>query len=249
MFKTCTFKVAIIGDSGVGKTSIIERLTRETYYAKKEVTIGAAFRTHTLNVVSQIVKLQIWDTAGQERYNALVPMYIRDADAVIMVFDITNGQTLKRIKDVWLDMIRKYEVAKCQYYIVGNKKDISDIKNNVKIKMEVNEYIESERVKKQMAPASEKPSLQIKKICRANKNKLLLRQLQDSRDADLQFRQGEMKYYETSAKSGEGVREMFEEITRELLKDKEIMERRQLSTENFRIEEISKDEGRCCEYW
>lgn len=84
------FKLVLLGDSAVGKSSLVLRFVRGQFFEYQESTIGAAFLTQTVALNDTTVKFEIWDTAGQERYHSLAPMYYRGAAAAIVVYDITN---------------------------------------------------------------------------------------------------------------------------------------------------------------
>ncbi len=84
------FKLVLLGESAVGKSSLVLRFVKGQFHEFQESTIGAAFLTQTLVVDDVTVKFEIWDTAGQERYHSLAPMYYRGAQAAIVVYDITN---------------------------------------------------------------------------------------------------------------------------------------------------------------
>ena len=90
------FKLVLLGDSAVGKSSLVLRFVRGQFFEYQESTIGAAFLTQTVALNDTTVKFEIWDTAGQERYHSLAPMYYRGAAAAIVVYDITNRVRLLR---------------------------------------------------------------------------------------------------------------------------------------------------------
>ena len=85
--KICQFKLVLLGESAVGKSSLVLRFVKGQFHEYQESTIGAAFLTQT-------VKFEIWDTAGQEGYHSLAPMYYRGAQAAIVVYDITNTEKI-----------------------------------------------------------------------------------------------------------------------------------------------------------
>merc|ERR1712086_1026137 len=93
--KTFQFKLVLLGDSAVGKSSLVLRFVRGQFFEYQESTIGAAFLTQTVALNDTTVKFEIWDTAGQERYHSLAPMYYRGAAAAIVVYDITNRVRLR----------------------------------------------------------------------------------------------------------------------------------------------------------
>ena len=83
----------MLGDSGVGKSSIAQRYCRNTFTENYDVTIGGAYMQQTVNIGSTIVKLHIWDTGGSDRFRSLVSMYYRDAVAAIICYDLTNERS------------------------------------------------------------------------------------------------------------------------------------------------------------
>ncbi|UYV76094.1 RAB5A [Cordylochernes scorpioides] len=94
--KICQFKLVLLGESAVGKSSLVLRFVKGQFHEYQESTIGgifttiSAFLTQTVCLDDTTVKFEIWDTAGQERYHSLAPMYYRGAQAAIVVYDITN---------------------------------------------------------------------------------------------------------------------------------------------------------------
>jgi len=87
--KTLNYKLVLLGDAAVGKSSSVERFVKNEFFEFQQPTIGAAFLTQTVALDDYIVKFEIWDTAGQERYRSLAPMYYRGAAAALVVYDIT----------------------------------------------------------------------------------------------------------------------------------------------------------------
>lgn len=102
---TRTFKIVLIGDSGVGKSCLIERVVRNVYFDNNNVTIGAAFLRHEVKLDGISVRFHIWDTAGQEKYRSLGPIYYRGSHAAIVVYDVTNNSSFENI-DAWIHNIR-----------------------------------------------------------------------------------------------------------------------------------------------
>ncbi|CAN1282581.1 Ras-related protein Rab11C [Linum perenne] len=92
------FKIVLIGDSGVGKSNILSRFTRNEFCLESKSTIGVEFATRTLQVEGKTVKAQIWDTAGQERYRAITSAYYRGAVGALLVYDITKRQTFDNVQ-------------------------------------------------------------------------------------------------------------------------------------------------------
>ena len=101
-----SFKVTTLGDSGVGKSSIINYYTQGYFDPSVSSTIGAAFKTKRYNIDDRnTVTLELWDTAGQERFRSILPMYLRNADAIVLVFDVNNTLSLENLKTQWLPLI------------------------------------------------------------------------------------------------------------------------------------------------
>uniref|UniRef100_A0A2K5IFM0 Uncharacterized protein n=1 Tax=Colobus angolensis palliatus TaxID=336983 RepID=A0A2K5IFM0_COLAP len=94
--KICQFKLVLLGESAVGKSSLVLRFVKGQFHEYQESTIGAAFLTQSVCLDDTTVKFEIWDTAGQERYHSLAPMYYRGAQAAIVVYDITNQKKLPK---------------------------------------------------------------------------------------------------------------------------------------------------------
>uniref|UniRef100_A0A8C4R1W1 RAB5C, member RAS oncogene family n=1 Tax=Eptatretus burgeri TaxID=7764 RepID=A0A8C4R1W1_EPTBU len=97
--KMCQFKLVLLGESAVGKSSLVLRFVKGQFHEFQESTIGAAFLTQTVCLDDTTVKFEIWDTAGQERYHSLAPMYYRGAQAAIVVYDITNQEAQAYAED------------------------------------------------------------------------------------------------------------------------------------------------------
>ncbi|XP_022352954.1 ras-related protein Rab-5B-like isoform X2 [Enhydra lutris kenyoni] len=94
--KICQFKLVLLGESAVGKSSLVLRFVKGQFNEYQESTIGVAFLTQSVCLEDTTVKFEIWDTAGQERYHSLAPMYYKGAQAAIVVYDITNQETFAR---------------------------------------------------------------------------------------------------------------------------------------------------------
>ncbi|CAN1283543.1 Ras-related protein RABA1c [Linum perenne] len=107
------FKVVLIGDSGVGKSNLLSRFTRNEFSLESKSTIGVEFATRSLTVDSKVIKAQIWDTAGQERYRAITSAYYRGAVGALLVYDVTRHATFENTER-WLKEVM----------LVGNKSDL-----------------------------------------------------------------------------------------------------------------------------
>jgi len=120
--KTFQFKLVLLGDTSVGKSSIVIRFVKNQFSEYQESTIGAAFLTQTVPVQDCTVKFEIWDTAGQERYHSLAPMYYRGASAAIVVYDITSMESFQRAKS-WVNELQKQGGNEVLISLAGNKLD------------------------------------------------------------------------------------------------------------------------------
>jgi len=122
--KLVQFKLVLLGESAVGKSSLVLRFVKGQFHEYQESTIGAAFLTQTVVVDDTTVKFEIWDTAGQERYHSLAPMYYRGAQAAIVVYDITNQDSLARAK-TWIRELQRQGSDSVVIALTGNKADLS----------------------------------------------------------------------------------------------------------------------------
>ncbi|CAG7786248.1 unnamed protein product, partial [Allacma fusca] len=118
-----TLKILIIGQSGVGKSSLLLRFTDDVFDPDQPATIGVDFKVKTLDVEGNLVKLAIWDTAGQERFRTLTPSYYRGAQGAILVYDVSSRQSFERL-DPWLVELNTYSTkTNIVKMLVGNKID------------------------------------------------------------------------------------------------------------------------------
>ncbi|KAE8598412.1 hypothetical protein XENTR_v10016818 [Xenopus tropicalis] len=115
-------QVIIIGSRGVGKTSLMERFTDDTFCEACKSTVGVDFKIKTVELRGKKIRLQIWDTAGQERFNSITSAYYRSAKGIILVYDITKKETFEDLPK-WMKMIDKYASEEAELLLVGNKLD------------------------------------------------------------------------------------------------------------------------------
>ncbi|KAI6657920.1 Ras-related protein Rab-22A-like [Oopsacas minuta] len=118
-------KVVCLGTQGVGKTSIVMRYVGKMFSNNVNPTIGASFFTFRMNIENYRVQLQLWDTAGQERFRSMAPMYYRNANAALVVYDITEANSLDLAKD-WVKELQQnveHNIAMC---LIGNKSDLDE---------------------------------------------------------------------------------------------------------------------------
>ncbi|XP_048607232.1 ras-related protein RABA1e-like isoform X2 [Brassica napus] len=119
------FKLVLIGDSGVGKTNLLSRFTRNEFSIESKSTIGVEFATKSVHVDEKIIKAQLWDTAGQER--AITSAYYRGAVGALLVYDITRHITFENVER-WLKELRDHTDANIVIMLVGNKADLRHLR-------------------------------------------------------------------------------------------------------------------------
>jgi Ras-related protein Rab-11A len=122
------FKVVLIGDSGVGKSNLLSRFTRNEFSLESKSTIGVEFATRSIQVDGKTVKAQIWDTAGQERYRAITSAYYRGAVGALLVYDITKQVTFENVER-WLKELRDHADSNIVIMLVGNKSDLRHLRS------------------------------------------------------------------------------------------------------------------------
>jgi len=119
------FKILLIGDNAVGKSSLLLRFTENTFTDTLISSIGGDFKERFLDVDGTRVKLQLWDTAGQERFRTITSSYYRGSQGVIVMFDLTKEDTFKNVIK-WLAELERYAAEDVRRILVGNKSDLSN---------------------------------------------------------------------------------------------------------------------------
>jgi small GTP-binding protein len=117
------FKIVLIGDSGVGKSNLLSRFTRNEFNLESKSTIGVEFATKSIQTDNKTIKAQIWDTAGQERYRAITSAYYRGAVGALLVYDISKRVSYENVPR-WLKELRDHADQNIVIMLVGNKKDL-----------------------------------------------------------------------------------------------------------------------------
>jgi len=118
-------KLVLLGEAAVGKSSLVMRFVNNDFQENKEPTIGAAFLTQKCNLPTRTIKFEIWDTAGQERFASLAPMYYRNAQAALVVYDLTKPTSLIKAKH-WVAELQRQATPGIVIALVGNKLDLTN---------------------------------------------------------------------------------------------------------------------------
>ncbi|THD25584.1 Rab GTPase [Fasciola hepatica] len=121
------FKVVLIGDSGVGKSNLLSRFTRNEFNLESKSTIGVEFATRSVTIDGKTIKAQIWDTAGQERYRAITSAYYRGAVGALLVYDISKHATFENVLQ-WLRELRDHSDTGIVVMLIGNKCDLRHLR-------------------------------------------------------------------------------------------------------------------------
>lgn len=127
---TSSRKLVLLGESSVGKSSLCLQFVKGQFDDYRESTIGAAFLTQTVKVEQGFIKFEIWDTAGQERYKSLAPMYYRNANCAVVVYDITSSASLVKARS-WIAELQRQADPSIIVCLAGNKLDLAETQRQV----------------------------------------------------------------------------------------------------------------------
>lgn len=123
-------KLLLLGDSAVGKSSLLMRFTENKFEQNFVITIGVDFRMKTIKRGKKYLRIQVWDTAGQERFRTITPAYYRSAMGVILTYDITDEKTFDNV-EYWLHNLEQHGSQDVQKILIGNKCDLPDAQRKV----------------------------------------------------------------------------------------------------------------------
>ncbi|ELP90555.1 hypothetical protein EIN_019940 [Entamoeba invadens IP1] len=193
-----TFKVLIIGESGVGKTAVLERYCDNVFNESLLSTVGVDFKAKYFTIDSKKIKVQLWDTAGQEKFRNITSSYYRGTHGCIVAFDVTDLATFEKIS-YWLGELAN-EKQQPEIIILGNKID---------------------------APNRKVTDEMVENFSRQN---------------------GGLKIFYSSAKTGEGIENVFTEIVNSIYKNKDLMSRMR-SSAAMNMEDVTvptNTNSKCC---
>ncbi|CCM00921.1 uncharacterized protein FIBRA_02967 [Fibroporia radiculosa] len=192
-------KLVLLGEAAVGKSSVVLRFVSNEFQANKEPTIGAAFLTQKCRLEDRVLRYEIWDTAGQERFHSLAPMYYRNAQAAVVVYDVTKASSLEKAK-TWVKELQRQANPNIVIALAGNKVDLVQPSPSVSgspATESEDEADDATATPGENAGAASEPES--------------LRQV-PREEAEAYAQEAGLLFFETSAKTGEGVVEIFTEI-------------------------------------
>ena len=131
------FKLIFLGDQFVGKSSILNRFYQDKFEEDYQATIGLDFHSKNVNINGSTIRILLYDTAGQEKFKSLIPMYIRDANIILVVYDITNKDSFLHTEH-WVDETKDLKREDAIFVLVGNKIDLEE--NRVVSKKEAEDF-------------------------------------------------------------------------------------------------------------
>ena len=119
------YKLIFLGDQSVGKSCILNRFMNDTFTEEYQATIGLDFQSKNVQIDNQDIHLLLYDTAGQEKFRSLIPMYTRDANIILLVYDISSKDSFLHLSD-WLKDLTNIKKEDVIFAVVGNKTDLDD---------------------------------------------------------------------------------------------------------------------------
>ncbi|ODN90167.1 rab family protein [Cryptococcus wingfieldii CBS 7118] len=191
--KAVQVKLVLLGEAAVGKSSLVLRFCSGDFDENTSPTIGAAFLTQKCRLENRVVKFEIWDTAGQERFHSLAPMYYRNAQAAVVVYDITKASSLEKAK-AWVKELQRQANANIVIALVGNKSDLVSASTSPASPAEGEDGEESEEAAEASA-SGEEDARQV-----------------STAEAEQYAKESGLLFFEASAKTGKNVNEVFTEI-------------------------------------
>lgn len=199
--KSVQVKLVLLGEAAVGKSSVVLRFVSNEFQANKEPTIGAAFLTQKCRLEDRVLRYEIWDTAGQERFHSLAPMYYRNAQAAVVVYDVTKLASLEKAKS-WVKELQRQANPNIVIALVGNKVDL--VKPS------------SVSGASGLSDAEDEPDDATATPGEADAAETSTPRQVPTDVAEAYATEAGLLFFETSAKTGEGIVELFTEIAKKI---------------------------------
>jgi small GTP-binding protein len=202
--KSVQVKLVLLGEAAVGKSSVVLRFVSDEFQANKEPTIGAAFLTQKCRLEDRVLRYEIWDTAGQERFHSLAPMYYRNAQAAVVVYDVTKASSLEKAK-TWVKELQRQANPNIVIALAGNKIDLVQSSPSGSGSSATTES-EDEADDATATPGEAATSgVEIENLRQVPRE-----------EAQAYAQEAGLLFFETSAKTGEGIVEVFTEIAKNI---------------------------------
>ncbi|KAG0266593.1 hypothetical protein BG011_001782 [Mortierella polycephala] len=201
--KPVQVKLVLLGEAAVGKSSLVLRFVNDEFQENKEPTIGAAFLTQKCRLEDKVIKFEIWDTAGQERFHSLAPMYYRNAQAAVVVYDVTKASSLEKAKS-WVKELQRQANPNIVIALTGNKVDLVSSRRSRRMSVDNEDEDDDERDAQELDEDEED-----------DEDYGISRQV-PTEEASAYAQESGLLFFETSAKNGQGVAEVFTEIAKKI---------------------------------
>ena len=189
------YKIMVLGESKVGKTSLIKRYTKDQFGGVYLTTVGMDFQDKIIEIEDKKVRLQVWDTAGQERFRNVTKSYFQSSHGLLVVYDITDRESFDKI-NFWMENIKNNAPENAKLILVGNKCDL------------------------------------------ANERKVTIE------DGENKARNYNIKFFESSAKDGTNVNELFFYLANEIYQDDKTKEKD--NKNSLKLKAKKKEKKGCC---
>jgi len=207
--KPVQVKLVLLGEAAVGKSSVVMRFVNNEFQANKEPTIGAAFLTQKCRLEDRVLRYEIWDTAGQERFHSLAPMYYRNAQAAVVVYDVTKASSLEKAKS-WVKELQRQANPNIVIALAGNKIDLVSVPASSSVAAQPVTSTSSSEEDDEADDATATPG-----EASGAEGSESLRQV-PKEEALAYATEASLLFAEISAKSGEGIVELFTEIAKKI---------------------------------